>query len=391
MRKRVIIAGLAAASLLAAVVAQKAIPVNIPVMAMIFGSPVEAGDDESLRGRLKLPTGFRINVYATGLGTPRLMQHADDGSILITDTSDGTVFRVHPDTDADGRSDAVTPLIRNLDLPHGLLLEGNTLYVATETRVLKFDIDTTAWTVGKQSTLLPDLPGGGGHSTRTIARGPDGQFYVSVGSSCNVCKESHAWRAAMIRFRADGSPAELFASGLRNTVGFDWHPSTGALYGVENGRDLLGDDFPPDELNLIERGGFYGWPNFHGNNVPDPEYGKDLDASRPGPVAPAHAFGAHVAPLSIRFLRHQKSAAWRNTALVAQHGSWNRSEKAGYAIVSLHWNTDNTISQRPFLTGFEVDGDVIGRPVDIMETGDGTLFVSDDLSGVIYRILRDDG
>ena len=388
MRRRVIIAGLAAAGLLAAVIVPRFIPVNIPVIAMLFGSSVGFEDDEQLRQRLKLPDGFSINVYATGLGKARLMQYAEDGSILITDAADGKVYRVHPDKDADGRGDAVTPLIEDLDLPHGLLLEGDTLYVAAEAQVLKFDIDTTNWTVGEQSTLLPGLPDDGGHSTRTIARGPDGQLYVSVGSSCNVCIEKHAWRAAMIRFKADGSQAESFASGLRNTVGFDWQPSTGALYGVDNGRDWLGDEFPPDELNLIERGGFYGWPHFNGDNVPDPELGQSLDPSTPNPAAPAHAFDAHVAPLSIRFLRHQKTETWRNAALVALHGSWNRAEKAGYSVVSLHWDKDNTITEKPFLTGFEVDGDVIGRPVDIIEIDGGTLFVSDDLSGAIYRIQR---
>ena len=391
MRRRVIIAGLAAAGVLAAVIVPRFVPVNIPVFAMLFGSSVDFEDDEDLRRRLKLPDGYEINVYATGLGKARLMQYAEDGSILITDSADGKVYRVHPDKDADGRGDAVTPLIDDLELPHGLLLEGDTLYVAAEAQVLRFDVDTSNWTVGKQSTLLPGLPDDGGHSTRTIARGPDGQFYVSVGSSCNVCIEKHAWRSAMIRFKADGSQAELFATGLRNTVGFDWRPATGALYGVDNARDWLGDDFPPDELNLIERGGFYGWPHFNGDNVADPDLGRDLEAFTPRPIAPAHGFGAHVAPLSIRFLRHQKNEAWRDSALVALHGSWNRTEKAGYSIVSLHWDKDNAITEKPFLTGFEIDGDVIGRPVDIIETDDGTLFVSDDLSGAIYRIKSTDG
>jgi glucose/arabinose dehydrogenase len=193
----------------------------------------------------------------------------------------------------------------------------------------------------------------------------------------------------MIRLADGAAEPEIFATGLRNTVGFDWQPATGALHGVDNGRDWLGDEFPPDELNLIERGGFYGWPWFHGDNVPDPDLAPP--AGIPAPVAPVHAFGAHVAPLSIRFLRHQAGPAMDGAALVAQHGSWNRSEKTGYSIVSLHWGDDGAISRRDFVTGFETDGGVVGRPVDVVEADDGTIFVSDDFAGAIYRLVRSPG
>lgn len=233
--------------------------------------------------------------------------------------------------------------------------------------------------------MLKGLPAGGGHWTRTIKKGPDGWLYVAAGSSCNVCIERHRFRAAMIRFRPGGKP-ELFATGLRNTVGFDWQPATGALYGVDNGRDWLGDDFPPDELNRIEKGKFYGWPLFNGDNVPDPDFGTRADAATADPVPPAYAFNAHVAPLSIVFLEHARTSAYDGAALVAQHGSWNRSTKIGYRVVSLHWAGDGTITLKPFIEGFERKGRVSGRPVDVIEAEDGTIYVSDDFAGAVYRV-----
>ena len=191
----------------------------------------------------------------------------------------------------------------------------------------------------------------------------------------------------MLRFRLDGSEGETFASGLRNTVGFDWRPGTDELFGTDNGRDLLGDDVPPCELNRIERGGAYGWPWAYGNRVPDPDLGPAHPDEVAASLGPAHAFGAHTAPLGITFLRGTHwPPAYRGAALVALHGSWNRTRKLGYEVVSLHWGGRGTISERPFLGGFELDEDVIGRPVDVAEGPDGAVYVSDDYTGTIYRV-----
>lgn len=344
---------------------------------------------ESIAGaaepRFVLPPGYEANLYASGLGRARLMQMTDTGDIILSVPPD-RVLLIKADRDGDGRSDGTAVLAAGLASPHGLLLEGNQLLVATESRVVRFGFDSAAGRLtGAPEVLLDGVPDDGGHSTRTLKRGPDGALYLSIGSSCNVCSERDPWRAAMLRF-LPGERPEIFASGLRNTVGFDWQPGTGDLYGVDNGRDSLGDDFPPCELNLIRKGGFYGWPFWNGDNVPDPDLGGSSGSVGLQPIAPAHPFGAHVAPLSIRFLRHLKAPGQEGAALVAQHGSWDRSERSGYQIASLHFAEGGKITERPFMTGFITDGDVISRPVDILEARDGTLYVSDDYAGAIWRV-----
>jgi glucose/arabinose dehydrogenase len=337
--------------------------------------------------RLKAWPGYRISIFAQGLGKARLMQLAPGGDILVT-APPSRVLRLKADADGDGRSDGTEVLLDGLRRVHGILLDGTSLYLAEERRVLGVGYDSAAGKVlGKPEVVLDGLPGGDGHWTRTIKKGPDGKLYVSAGSSCNVCEEEEPFRAMILAF-TPGQPPQVFATGLRNTVGFDWQPSTGDLYGVDNGRDWLGDDFPPCELNRIVQGGFYGWPYFNGDNQPDPDVGDRAAAKNLAPLPPAHGFGAHTAPLSIRFLRHQKDGAMDGRALVGQHGSWNRSTLAGYRVAMLTWTDDGRIVEEPFLTGFEEGGDVMGRPVDIIEAEDGTIFVSDDKAGVIWRLDR---
>ncbi len=190
-----------------------------------------------------------------------------------------------------------------------------------------------------------------------------------------------------MRFHADGSGAEIYATGLRNSEGFDWAPWDGQMYATDNGRDLLGDDYPPCELNRVVEGGFYGWPYANGNNVPDPDMGRGKGALLANAIPPAHGFGAHVAPLGMTFLNARGLPAdYQRSALVALHGSWNRSKKSGYRVVSLHWRDDGTIIERDFMTGYEADEDVIGRPVDVIQGPDGAIYISDDLTGSVYRV-----
>ena len=236
---------------------------------------------------------------------------------------------------------------------------------------------------GPLETIVPELPHDGQHLTRTIKKGPDGFFYSTIGSSCNVCIEQNPWRATMIRFKT-GEPPQLFASGLRNTVGFDWQPGTSELYGVDNGRDWLGDNLPPDEVNHIVDEGFYGWPYLYGDNKPDPSFGRRAGDQAGHAIPPVYKLPAHVAPLSILFLQHTKDK-FADAALVAEHGSWNRSQKVGYKIVARHWR-NGQITGEPFLTGFLKDGRVLGRPVDITEDPNGVVFISDDFNGVIWRV-----
>ncbi len=364
------------------------LPVNLPVRGWLFGSEISYSDEEGVQGRITLPPGYTINVYATGIDDARFMQLTASGDILVTSTDDGHLVLVKRDGDGDGRSDGVEVLADGLELPHGIWLDGTKLYIAEEHRVIRYRYEPQSRKLSAQEVVLEGLPAGDGHHTRTIKQGPDGWFYVSIGSSCNICIEEHEWRATIIRFKPDEADPEVFAKGLRNTVGFDWQPVTGLMYGVDNGRDWSGDDFPPDELNQINQGGFYGWPYFNGNNVPDEDHGADPAADALTPVAPAHEFGAHVAPLGITFLKHQAGTPLEGVAMVGQHGSWNRSTKVGYKVVSLHWGVDGEITEKPFAEGFERDDDVIGRPVDIIDAPDGTLYISDDYAGVIYRVIH---
>lgn len=337
-------------------------------------------------GKLHVLEGYRVSVYAEGLGKARLMQMTPSGDILLTSPNQN-VLRILADKDGDGRSDGTEVLLDGLRRVHGIVLDGGTLYLAEERRVLSVGYDQAAGKIaGEPNVVLDGVPGDGGHWTRTIKKGPDGKLYVSIGSSCNVCEEREPWRASLIRFTPGETP-EVFATGLRNTVGFDWQPGTSALYGVDNGRDWLGDDFPPCELNRIEQGKFYGWPFFNGENRPDPDVGDRASAQGRDPVAPVHEFGAHVAPLSIRFLSRQADAQMNGRALVAQHGSWNRSKLAGYQVVMLTFKGERVI-EVPFLWGFQEGGNVMGRPVDVVEADDGAIYVSDDKAGVIWKVDR---
>jgi glucose/arabinose dehydrogenase len=362
------------------------LPVNIPLVGGLFGSQLEHDDEDAVQARLSLPDGYDINIFASGIVTARVMQGTPSGHILVTARDPGEIVLVRRDDDSDGQSDGQMVLAEGLTTPHGLWLDGSQLYVGEEHQLVRFDYDDDALSLTNKTVIVEGLPDDGDHYTRTVKVGPDGWLYVTIGSSCNVCVETHPWRAAMIRTRPGGTP-EIYATGLRNTVGFDWQPGSGALFGVDNGRDWLGDDFPPDELNHIVQGGFYGWPQFNGDNLPDPDEGGAADATALDPQPPAFEFAAHVAPLGITFLHHQSATPLNGGALVTQHGSWNRDTMIGYDILHLVWRADGTIHSTPFVTGFERDGDVIGRPVDVLEVSDGTLYVTDDYGDVIYRIL----
>ncbi|TNE62360.1 MAG: sorbosone dehydrogenase family protein [Alphaproteobacteria bacterium] len=358
-----------------------------PMLDFLTGRQAQTPDAGMVESRFHLPPGFRIGIFATDVPHARMMRITGAGDLLVSSMREGNVILLHRDEDGDGKADGRTVLLTGLNVPHGLALYGEYLYVAETDRVVRAPFNAAARTVGAIESVFEGLPAGGNHRTRTIGFGPDGWLYVTVGSSCNVCIETEAYRASMLRMRSDGSDAETFAVGLRNTVGFDWQPGTGALFGTDNGRDLLGDDTPNCELNRIEAGGDYGWPVAYDDRVPDPDFGAGQGARIAASRGPAHGFGAHRAPLGMRFLNAgREPAGYEGAALVALHGSWNRSSLAGYKVVSLHFGADGQIEERDFLTGFEKDEDVIGRPVDVQQGPDGAIYVSDDYAGVIYRI-----
>lgn len=362
---------------------------NAPFMHTVFGTMGgEAPADEVFGSRIVAAEGFGIGLFAGDLPGVRFLRPLEGGALLATTPREGTVWRLDPDRDGDGRSDGRTPLLEGLNRPHGLDVHEGWLYVAEGDSVGRVPIDVDSGELrGEYARIVEGLPKGGNHWTRTVRIGPDGWMYVSVGSSCNVCFEEDERRAALLRFRPDGSEPSIHATGLRNSVGFDWQPGTGHLFATDNGRDLLGDDFPPCELNRIERGAFYGWPVANGDRILDPDLGEGHENRARNSTPPAHSFRAHTAPLGMVFLRHERLPDdWQGVALVALHGSWNRSVKDGYEVVSLHWNADGSITEREFVTGFEVDEEVLGRPVDVAEGADGTIYISDDYAGSIYRV-----
>jgi glucose/arabinose dehydrogenase len=361
--------------------------INLPAFS---GEPLA---DAELRQRITLPPGFSISTFATGIRSARLLLFTDAGDLLVSAPRQGKVFLIGRSAGGDGVAGPTRVLLEKLDRPHGLAYRDGWLYVAEGTAVLRVRFDPATGSVsGAPERVVSGLPDGGNHWTRTVHVGPDGKLYVTVGSSCNVCIEDDKRRAAMMRYQIDGSSEEIYATGLRNAVDFAWRPGTNELYATDNGRDLLGDDFPPCELNRIAPLGFYGWPFANGDRVPDPDLGAGHDAQIAASIPPAHGFGAHTAPLGITFYEPPPGAAsafpeaYRGAAFVALHGSWNRSKKSGYEVVALHFHPDRTISEAPFATGFMVDEKVYGRPVDVALGPDGALYVSDDFTGSVYRI-----
>jgi len=359
--------------------------VNVP-LGDVFGDGIGPPEAEAIGTRIQVAPGYEIGLYAV-VPRAREILATPAGDVLVSVADTGEIVRLGADRDADGRPDTQGVLLEGLDRPNGMDLHQGWLYVAEGSAIgrVRYDV-ATGQTSGRFERIVEGLPNGGNHWRRTVRFGPDGWLYVTVGSSCNVCEESEPWRAAMLRFRPDGSEGRLYARGLRNSADFDWQPTTGALFATDNGRDLLGDDYPPCELDEIVDGGDYGWPVANGDRDPDPDYGEGQQARIEASLPPVFSFRPHNAPLGIQFLERPQPGDYRGAAIVALHGSWNRTEKDGYKFVSLHWDDDGRIVSRDFVWGFLVDDGVIGRPVDVTEGPDGTIYLSDDYAGVVYRV-----
>ncbi len=339
----------------------------------------------------KVPTGFQVSIYARDFAQPRFMAVAPNGDIFVADTGGGKILVLH-----DSEHGAGTPekelFADKLKRPFGIAFHDDYVYVGNTNEVVRFKYDPkTSKRTGEMEHIL-DLPGGGGHFTRTVAFSADGsKLYVCIGSSSNIDIEKDQRRAAVLIGDPDGKNSRIFASGLRNAVGLAMEPSTGAVWVSVNERDELGDDVPPDYLTSIKDGGFYGWPySYIGDNV-DPR----VKPPRPDLVAkaiiPDVLLGPHVAPLEFAFYTgKQFPALYRGGVFVAEHGSWNRATRNGYQVAFVGFKDGKAVENPvPFLTGFVPDPkgkNVDGRPVGVAVAHDGSLMVSDDGAGVIYRV-----
>lgn len=311
--------------------------------------------------------------------------------LYVTRPDPGDVLRL-TDSDGDGSADQRTTVVTGLPLVHGIVFRGAQVYLATDTQVLLANVDAEGG-FDTPVAIIRDLPDGGQHPRRTLGISPDDELFISVGSSCDACPESNPEHATMLRAALDGTTRSTFASGLRNTIGFGWHPTTGQLWGMDHGSDWRGDDLPPEELNAIVQGGNYGWPYCYGDRqvdpvIQDPPRGtkQEYCAATRGPALSTQA---HEAPIGMTFYTGASfPAEYQGDAFIAMHGSWNRLPPTGYSIV--HLDFEDGVPQRfePFVTGFlSPDGaSTFGRPAGIAVAPDGALLFSDDTSGVIYRV-----
>jgi glucose/arabinose dehydrogenase len=354
---------------------------------VMTGRGVDTPEKDMMEQRFILPEGFAINLYAGDLPKARFLRFTEGGDLLVSRPHAGDIVLIRRNPDAPGQAGERVILLSGLTRPSGIDLANGWLYVGESNAVgrVKFDAQSGAVS-GDYRHIVSGLTDDGNHAYKAIAIGPDQKLYLSQGSTCNVCVEQDPRRGTLSRFNLDGAGEERVATGLRNSLGLDWAPWDGALYATDNGRDMLGDDYPPCELNRIEAGNFYGWPYYNGANEPDPDFTNTPTILAANPIAPVHEFRAHNAPLGLRFVDTKSwPENYHKVALAALHGSWNRSIADGYKVVSLHWE-NGQINRRDFLSGFEKDGNIIGRPVDVAQGPDGAVYISDDYAGAIYRV-----
>ncbi|TYP94041.1 Glucose/arabinose dehydrogenase, beta-propeller fold [Fodinibius salinus] len=329
--------------------------------------------------QLQMPDGFSAHIFAENVPNARQLALGDNG----------TVYAI-TDTNGDYKADNVYTIAEELRLPSGIAFNKGSLYVGAVSKILRFDEIGQRLENPPEPVVVTDTyPTDGHHGWKFIDFGPDGKLYVPVGAPCNICDPDNEIYASITRINPDGTEREIVAHGVRNSVGFDWHPKTADLWFTDNGRDWLGDNRPPCELNHLSKvGQHFGYPFKHGNDIWDPKFGEQGKKMEQPFRAPAQELGPHVAPLGMIFYTGKMLPnEYKNQILIAEHGSWNRSEKIGYRITKVSLQDGEVISYRPFIHGWLQDNEaVLGRPVDLLELEDGSILISDDLSGTIYRI-----
>jgi glucose/arabinose dehydrogenase len=364
-------------------------PVEATLVAEEGGEPALSDYQKTLPlDKIKLPAGFKIEVYAE-VNNARSMAMSPSGVLYVGNRDGDKVYAVK-DTDGDFKADKRWTIASGLNMPNGVAFKDGDLYVAEVSRILKFPaIESKLANPPAPIVLNDQYPTETHHGWKYIAFGPDGKLYVPVGAPCNICESKDEIYASITRINPDGSGREIFAKGVRNTVGFTWHPQTKELWFTDNGRDMLGDDIPPCELNRAPQAGIhFGYPYCHGGTIKDPEFGNKRPCS--DFTVPAQNLGPHTAPLGLKFYTGSMfPEQYRNQLFIAEHGSWNRSKKIGYCVslVNVENNSKST-GYETFASGWLDDATqkVWGRPVDVLILNDGSMLVSDDQANVIYRI-----
>jgi glucose/arabinose dehydrogenase len=339
---------------------------------------------------LTFPSGISLSFFARDLGAPRVLRFDPKGVLLASIPSRGQVVAL-PDANGDGVADETIIVARGLRIPHGFAFHDGKLFIAETDQIATYDYDANTHAATNKRKIV-DLPAGGNHVTRTIDIGPDGRLYISVGSSCNVCNEKDARRAKILVANADGGNLRDYAAGLRNSVFFIWDAG-GRMWATDMGRDLIGDDIPPDEINIIEDGRFYGWPYCYGQMIWDRQFDSSQEAEDRCEKSAASRVDlqAHSAPLGLRFIPESWGNEYKGDLLVAFHGSWNRTTPTGYKVVRIKLDkSGNLEGVEDFITGWlggaQGASGAHGRPVDIIFDAAGVGYISDDKAGVLYRL-----
>ncbi len=338
---------------------------------------------------LQLPPGFRIAIFARQLGAPRDLELSPGGTLLVSLPGAGKVLAL-PDINGDGKADDHRVILQGLTIPHGLAFYRGKLFVAEETQVVRYTWQEATLTATRDRVLF-QLPPGGRHVSRSLVFNKSGQLFVAVGSTCDVCFEEHPWLGAVITSDSEGNNPRLYAKGLRNSVFLAVNPRTDEVWAGDMGRDLLGDDLPPEEINIIGEGKNYGWPICYGDKIHDTVFDKNTYLHNPcaSTEAPIFIYQPHAAPLGLTFITsRQFPQSWQGDLLVAFHGSWNRSKPVGFKVTRFSLQGNAITGAEDFLTGFLQESRALGRPVDVLFDKQGRLYVSDDKAGAVYRIVK---
>ncbi len=336
--------------------------------------------------KIKLPPGFSISVFAKDVKNVRSMALSPSGVLYAGSRQEGKVYALR-DTDGDYKVDEKKVIAAGLNMPNGVAFKDGDLYVAEVSRILRFpEIEQNLDKPATPEVIFDEYPEDTHHGWKFIAFGPDDRLYVPVGAPCNVCLEDNPVYATITSMKPDGTDLHIFASGIRNSVGFDWHPQTKELWFTDNGRDYLGDERPPDELNhASQKGLHFGFPFCHGSNIADPEFGEQKPCSEF--TSPAASLAPHAAALGMRFYTGQMfPESYTSKIFIAEHGSWNRSQKIGYRISTVTLKNGTAGNYEVFAEGWLEGNNAWGRPVDVLVMPDGSLLVSDDYANAIYRI-----